>query len=129
MREGDYDGDKAMIIWQEALVSEFNNAPDCYADEPPEISDCFEREIEQVSSFLERTRSLSYVEQIHEMQHYLLGAIRIRSVVGQYSNCHEVATYSRGYDDPETRRLAFMYVRSRAFCVHGLSGIRSLGSA
>lgn len=107
---GDYDGDKAIIIWQPELVQPFKNAPDRYADEPANISEYFEQEIEQVSSFRQRIEGLKDVAKIHELQHYLLGAIRIRSVVGQYSNCHEVATYMRGYDDAETRRLAFMCV-------------------
>ncbi|KAJ3541918.1 hypothetical protein NMY22_g3700 [Coprinellus aureogranulatus] len=106
---GDYDGDKAMIVWQPELVAPFKNAPDCYADEPAGVAECFEREIEHVSTFVKRIEGLSDLERIHALQHYLLGSIRVRSVVGQYSNCHEVATYNRGYDDVETRRLAFIF--------------------
>ncbi|KAF6762282.1 RNA dependent RNA polymerase-domain-containing protein [Ephemerocybe angulata] len=106
---GDYDGDKAMVIWHPELVEPFNNASDDLAEQPPGVADAFERQIEQVTDFLERTKNKPEVEVIHGVQYYLLGAIRIRSLVGQYSNCHDVANYKLGYADATTRRLAFMF--------------------
>ncbi|RXW24663.1 hypothetical protein EST38_g1142 [Candolleomyces aberdarensis] len=106
---GDYDGDKAMAIWQPELVQPFRNAPAEFADPPEDMEQFFEKEVEHVSKFLNRTSTLSEIERIHELQHYLLGAIRNTSVVGKYSKFHDYAIYMNGYTDDSTRRLAFMF--------------------
>jgi hypothetical protein len=72
------------------------------------MEDFFEKEVDQVTNFLNRTSTLPEIEQIHELQYYLLGAIRNTSVVGKYSKFHDYAIYTKGYKDAETRRLAFM---------------------
>jgi hypothetical protein len=108
---GDYDGDTVLVIWQPELVEAFQNADEKYADPPKDMeSRFFQKEVERVSTFLEKTAGLPEIEKIHELQYHLLGALRNTSLVGRYSNYHNIAVYQKGYEDPETRRLATMCV-------------------
>ena len=106
--QGDYDGDKGIYIYQPELVRPFNNAAAHLGDPPPDIEKHFVRKNEDVDVFNKRTESLPTEQQIRERQYFLLGAIRDTSVYGSYSNFHEIATYSLGYDHIETLRLAHM---------------------
>jgi len=72
------------------------------------MSQFFEKEVHHASKFLEDIKDKPTVEQIHAYQNYLLGAIRVPSVVGLYSKFHDYAVYTHGYSHPITRRLAFM---------------------
>lgn len=105
---GDYDGDKALVIWQPQLVRPFKNAKPEYAEEPEVMSKNFEKQIETVPALLERMKAMNTEDRIHTLQHSLLAAVRMRSLVGQYSNAHDVAVYTKGYASKEARRLAFM---------------------
>ena len=105
---GDYDGDKAIVIWDPILVSPFTNAPDHYADPPKGISECFDQNVEGVSEFLQGIAGLSELEQIPLMQDRCLGSLRTRTDVGAYSTCHERAVYKLGYRHETTRRLGHM---------------------
>ena len=49
---GDYDGDKAIVIWDSEIVDCFANAPDKYSNEPEEIESCFTRDDTTVANFL-----------------------------------------------------------------------------
>ncbi|KAJ6539428.1 RNA dependent RNA polymerase-domain-containing protein [Mycena capillaripes] len=109
---GDYDGDKGLVIWQPELVDPFNNAPLHFSEEPPEVASSFSPKNETVEEFFERTRSQTAAQQLREMQHYLLSAIRDLAVVGKYSNWHINATYTLGYTHPETIRLAYMFCKT-----------------
>lgn len=105
---GDYDGDKAFVIWQPELVEHFENAHDLYADPPEDMSQYFERDVEKVSDFFEEIQDLPQADAISELQDRLLASLRTRTDVGAYSTCHERAVYKLGYSHPTTRRLAFM---------------------
>ncbi|KAJ7129577.1 RNA dependent RNA polymerase-domain-containing protein [Mycena epipterygia] len=109
---GDFDGDKALVIWQPELVDPFINAPLEYSEEPSSVAACFEPKNETVGDFLERTRFQSPEQQLRDMQHYLLSAIRDMAVVGKYSNWHINATYTLGYTHSETIRLAYMFCKT-----------------
>ena len=108
---GDYDGDKGLVIFQPEVVEAFKEPPLHYSDAPTKsfIDDYFERDKEDVATFLTQVASGDDAAKIQKLQEYLLGAVRDTSVVGKYSNFHGAATYTLGYSHPETIRLAKMY--------------------
>lgn len=108
---GDYDGDKGLVIFQPEVVEAFKEPPLHYSDAPTKrfIDDYFERDKEDVATFLTHVASGDDAAKIQKLQEYLLGAVRDTSVVGKYSNFHGAATYTLGYSHPETIRLAKMY--------------------
>ncbi|KAJ2927622.1 hypothetical protein H1R20_g9471, partial [Candolleomyces eurysporus] len=107
---GDYDGDKVLVVWQPELVEPFRNADERYADPPSDMdSRFFQKEVEWVSTFLAKSAGLPEIEKIQELQYHLLAALRNTSLVGRYSNYHDIAVYQKGYKHPETRRLAIMF--------------------
>ncbi|KAJ6489328.1 RNA dependent RNA polymerase-domain-containing protein, partial [Mycena vitilis] len=106
---GDYDGDKALLIWYPELVHPFTNAPLQFSVEPPSVAECLFSESETVGQFLDRTKECAQQERVEGLQDYLVGSVCDDSVVGCYSNWHLNALYSRGYDDPETIRLAYIF--------------------
>lgn len=102
------------MFWDPGLVSNFRPAARHFADEPPGLSACFKQQNETVNSFIARTpSSLPEVEIIHEMQHFLLAHIRNDGkFIGIYNDFYIRAMYLKGYADPETKRLAYMYAVS-----------------
>ncbi|KAL0949476.1 hypothetical protein HGRIS_009529 [Hohenbuehelia grisea] len=109
---GDYDGDKGLLIWDPELVNPFCNADLKYSEEPPDISVNFSRHNEKVSDFLEEHAGDSESDLTAALQRYLLGALRDASIVGMYSNFHDVCVYEKGYEHPESIRLAYMFCKS-----------------
>ena len=65
---------------------------------------------EKVADFLVRVprESVSMAAYIYEVQEFLLQGLTGISVVGAYSNMHDVSAYTKGYAHPETLRLAHM---------------------
>ncbi|KAF4602055.1 hypothetical protein EYR40_005257 [Pleurotus pulmonarius] len=108
---GDYDGDKALLIWQPEVVEHFINAPLHFSIEPPEVKAAFFKEKKTVTTFLEETSTSSPEETQFKLQQYLLGALNQPSLVGQYSNFHLNSIYVNGYRHPETIRLAYMFCK------------------
>ena len=108
---GDYDGDKGLVIFQPEVVEAFKEPPLHFSEPPPNsfIDKHFERDKEDVATFLAQVASWDDASKIYKLQEYLLGAVRDASVVGKYSNFHGAATYTLGYTHPETIRLANMY--------------------
>lgn len=106
--QGDYDGDKGLVIYDPDIVADFQNADDKYSYEPKDLADNFSQNTEKVSDVLERIEGYSSVAQVHEFQRFLLGAIRDTSIVGKYSGFHDYAIYTLGYSHPETIRLSYM---------------------
>ncbi|KIM46105.1 hypothetical protein M413DRAFT_16853 [Hebeloma cylindrosporum] len=106
---GDYDGDKGIYIWQPELVEAFNNAPLHFSEPPADIKKYFARENEEVATFQKKIATISEENKIHQLQKWLLGAVRDTTVVGKYSTFHEISTYLYGYDHPDTIRLAYMF--------------------
>lgn len=105
---GDYDGDKAKLIWQPDLVKDFKNADPGFADPPPDLDLMFAVENKRVSEFLTEVEGYSEEQTIYEMQKYLLGTLKNLGMVGQYSNFHDISTYTSGYKSEETKLLAYM---------------------
>ncbi|CAA7259841.1 unnamed protein product [Cyclocybe aegerita] len=106
---GDYDGDKGIYIYQPELVNLFKNADERFSNPPKDIEKYFKPHNEQVVAFQERTAALPVEEQIRELQKFLLSTVRDTTIVGKYSNYHEMALYTLGYCHKETIRLAYMF--------------------
>lgn len=75
--------------------------------EPPDLRDNFEREVEEVTAFMERTSKLPTLSKERELCMKLLLGLS-DSKVGLYSQFHDNASYSQGYNHSETVRLAYM---------------------
>lgn len=108
---GDYDGDKALVIWFVLIVSSFEIPDEKHSYEPKNIHQAFTQEKETGSEFLQRTRSMTPSSVMLEMQNYLLGALRDTSLVGQYSTMHDNAIYQLGYAHPRTVKLAYKFCK------------------
>lgn len=106
---GDYDGDKAKLIWQPELVRGFKNADPEYADPPSDLDAYFKIRNERVVDFLERIKPLSLEDQLYETQKHLLGTMTGQGVVGLYSGFHEYSTCVNGYKHPTTKLLAYIF--------------------
>jgi len=106
---GDYDGDKAIAIWQPAIVSAFKNAPLQYSSPPKDLLDNFKKETSHVSEIVAKHGSHP-ASMESQIQSFLLGGLHDQSLIGKYSNFHDIAIYTLGYRHPETTRLAYMCV-------------------
>lgn len=69
----------------------------------------FEREVERVPDFDQRTGKLSPKKAQEEFQNVLLLGLA-DTKVGIYSNFHDICVYTYGYDDLRTLRIADMFV-------------------
>ncbi|KAK0206463.1 RNA dependent RNA polymerase-domain-containing protein [Desarmillaria ectypa] len=110
---GDYDGDIGILIFQPELVIPFVNPPFALSLPPSNLEkDNFGTMTnETVAAFRVRVprKSVSAATYIHEVQEFLLRGLTDISVVGAYSNMHDFSAYTKGYDHPETLRLAHMF--------------------
>lgn len=109
---GDYDGDKGVLIFQPELVKPFVNPSFALSLPPNDLEKDFETTTnEKVADFLVRVprESVSMAAYIYEVQEFLLQGLTGISVVGAYSNMHDVSAYTKGYAHPETLRLAHMF--------------------
>ncbi|KAF8581588.1 hypothetical protein K439DRAFT_1353522 [Ramaria rubella] len=107
---GDYDGDTVHVIWEPTIVTAFRRPDDKFADPPPNLDNAFEKDTLTVEEFLknheEKHEALAMSD---SLQDYLLAALKDVSLVGQYSNWHDVAVYKYGYEHEEAWRLAYMF--------------------
>ncbi|KAJ3882906.1 RNA dependent RNA polymerase-domain-containing protein [Lentinula edodes] len=118
---GDYDGDKALCIYQPEIVDSFSNANPNYGDPRDDIkANCFSEHTETVAELLAGVPASSEnsMKRLHALQEYLIGGIRTASLVGQASNMHDFLIYTHGLRDEETIRLAHI------FC-HTLDGLKT----
>ncbi|KAG0708740.1 RNA dependent RNA polymerase-domain-containing protein [Suillus ampliporus] len=107
---GDYDGDKAIAIWQPSIVSHFNNADLRYSYPPVNfLEKNFHKNTLRVDEFLEQHQGMKIDDFIPHLQSFLLGGLRDISSVGRYSNLHDLAVYTLGYGHDDTIRLAYMF--------------------
>jgi hypothetical protein len=98
--------DTVMVNWEPSVVENFK--PPNFVDKPDGLeSKYFERHIEHVKSFC----VLHQHTELEKVQSLFLTAL-LRGLnnehVGKYSTYHSYATYTKGYSDPETIRLAYM---------------------
>ncbi|KAG2154722.1 RNA dependent RNA polymerase-domain-containing protein [Suillus clintonianus] len=106
---GDYDGDKAIAVWQPSIVSHFKNANLRYSHPPDDLSENFHKNTLRVDTLLEQHQGSTFGDLIPHLQSFMLGGLRDISSVGKYSNLHDVAVYTLGYAHKETIRLAYMF--------------------
>ncbi|KAJ4478201.1 RNA dependent RNA polymerase-domain-containing protein [Lentinula aciculospora] len=109
---GDYDGDKALCIYQSEIVDSFSNANPRYGDPRDDIkAQCFSEHTETMAELLARTPATpgNSMERLHALQEYLIGGIKTASLVGQASNMHDFLIYMYGLRHPETIRLAHIF--------------------
>lgn len=97
--------DTVTIIADQSIVNDFKNSS--IVDEPADLRDNFEREVEPVSAFLSRVEPLSQYHKQYELCRKLLLGLS-DSKVGLYSLFHDNAVYRLGYNHPDTIRLAYM---------------------
>jgi RNA-dependent RNA polymerase len=95
-----------MVNWSPSVVEKFKQPN--VVDKPDGLEGrYFEAHVEQVKSFCVRHQHSNP----DELQRSFLTAL-LRSLdnehVGKYSGYHSYATYTKGYSDPETIRLAYM---------------------
>ncbi|CAE6500743.1 unnamed protein product [Rhizoctonia solani] len=91
---GDYDGDTATLIWEEAIVNQFTNSATTYAD--ADVS----------ADFVSNPKSMKEIPpgDFRSVLDALLANL-IPTPVGMYGNWHATAAKVLGLDDPETIRL------------------------
>jgi hypothetical protein len=102
---GDYDGDHALVIYQEDIVNNFTNSEIKFADEPANLDCMFEPTVTAVSDLLSHHSDLRT-----QLQPALLGGRYEPNLVGIYSKFHDSASYIHGYGSDEAWRLAYMCV-------------------
>ncbi|TFK56389.1 hypothetical protein OE88DRAFT_1619977 [Heliocybe sulcata] len=100
-------GDTVMVVWDRDIVEPFRNARLC-VPEPDFIAKNFHRDIEQVSSFVNRTSNLPRSEAHSALIKVLLQGMGDRKV-GIYSKYHDIAVHSWGLAHAPTERLAHMF--------------------
>ncbi|EIW86830.1 hypothetical protein CONPUDRAFT_115565 [Coniophora puteana RWD-64-598 SS2] len=105
---GDYDGDKAIVIWEPTIINTFRNADLKFSKAPEDLMSHFLKENITVEQFLEGTDA-SGAGLVHGMQIALLAGLEDSSAVGKYSNFHDIAIYELGYTHETTIRLAYMF--------------------
>ncbi|KAF8684547.1 RNA-dependent RNA polymerase [Rhizoctonia solani] len=95
---GDYDGDTAILIWEEALVNQFTNSATHFAD--VDVSDHFvsnPKRMEEIPP-----------DDFRSVLNALLAPL-MPNQVGMYGNWHMTAAKVLGLDDPETVRLGNVF--------------------
>jgi len=102
-----------MVNWAPSVVEKFKQPN--VVDKPNGFEkDNFQAHVELVKEFLHRHEHLPP----DQMQASFLKAV-LRGLgddyVGKYSCFHSYAAYKKGYSDPETIRLAYMWVRVPSF--------------
>ncbi|KIO08385.1 hypothetical protein M404DRAFT_997314 [Pisolithus tinctorius Marx 270] len=105
---GDYDGDKAIAIWQPTIVTSFKNAPLHHSFPPGDLLSNFNRDGCSVSDLIKEHEFHPSMTGAR-IQSFLLGGLQSNTLVGKYSNFHDVAIYTLGYNHKETIRLAYMF--------------------
>ncbi|KAI6047736.1 RNA dependent RNA polymerase-domain-containing protein [Pisolithus marmoratus] len=110
---GDYDGDKAIAIWQPTIVGPFRNAPLCHSFPPNDLLNNFSKESCTMSDLI-KEHGLHPSTMEARIQSFLLGGLQSNAQVGRYSNFHDVAIYTLGYNHKETIRFAMFLTAAKS---------------
>ncbi|KZT52835.1 hypothetical protein CALCODRAFT_520474 [Calocera cornea HHB12733] len=109
---GDYDGDRATVVWEPRIVEPFKNADPRFADQPDGFEDFLERDTTTVAEMIDKFQTLSIPERRLEIQKYLLCDLKSDFQMQGYSNRHDVALYLLGASHPKTVEFAHKYMVS-----------------
>ncbi|CAE6452141.1 unnamed protein product [Rhizoctonia solani] len=95
---GDYDGDTAILIWEETLVNQFTNSATHFA------------EVDVSDHFVSNPKRMEEIPpgDFRSVLDALLAPL-MPSQVGMYGNWHATAAKVLGLDDPETVRLGNVF--------------------
>ncbi|CCO29844.1 hypothetical protein BN14_03865 [Rhizoctonia solani AG-1 IB] len=95
---GDYDGDTAVLIWEETLVNQFTNSATHFA------------EVDVSGHFVSNPKRMEEIppDDFRSVLDALLAPL-MPSQVGMYGNWHVTAAKVLGLDNPETVRLGNMF--------------------
>jgi hypothetical protein len=100
--------DELFLLREPDIVEPFQNKP--FVPPPPDLLEKnFQKDIELVGEFCERSRSMSSAEGQEAFQGALLLSLE-SDRKGLYSVFHDIAVEKFGYDDDRTIRLAYMFV-------------------
>ncbi|KAI9092821.1 RNA dependent RNA polymerase-domain-containing protein [Phlyctochytrium arcticum] len=94
---GDYDGDDTIVIWDPAIVTPFNNAPDVPT---PDTSHYFSTDKRTVGEVLESTPNNSMATALFER--FLGSSVETEYDVGIYSKMHTKLADYRGLGHPDS---------------------------
>ena len=96
-----------MLTWNPELVAAFRQAP--LSSEPQGfLAENFEAQIELMESLSTKISTMGEVEAEREVHRVFVDGLVYEARTGIYSNLHSASLYERGYDHPETVRLAHM---------------------
>ena len=99
--------DTAMLTWKPEIVSTFRQ-PKLNSVPRDFLSENFDKQIEFVDSFSAKISTMGESEAEREMHRVFVDHMLNEALTGLYSNFHNASLYERGYDHPETLRLAHM---------------------
>ncbi|KZS95473.1 hypothetical protein SISNIDRAFT_452100 [Sistotremastrum niveocremeum HHB9708] len=108
---GDYDGDKVIAIWEPTIVGAFVKPDNCFADPPPAVSAALIKPEQDVAGVWSKHGGLLHdvLKVVPEVRDCILAPLSNAALVGAYSNYHDYSVYTKGYDHPDTIRLAHMF--------------------
>ncbi|KZV76675.1 hypothetical protein PENSPDRAFT_569324 [Peniophora sp. CONT] len=98
---GDYDGDRAVVIWDPEMVEPFRNASRTYATPPKKLDECFDKYPLKASEFAVAYPTPDEVR-MRAMQNVIVTPLKDVYAPGLYSNMHANSAYVNGYDHPLT---------------------------
>lgn len=99
--------DTAMLTWKPEIVSAFRQ-PKLNTVPLNFHSENFDKQIERVESLFVKISTMEEAEAEQEMHRVFVDSLLQETRTGIYSNFHNASLYERGYDHPETVRLAHM---------------------
>ncbi|VDC07371.1 unnamed protein product [Peniophora sp. CBMAI 1063] len=98
---GDYDGDRAVVIWDPEMVVPFCNADAMYATPPAALDKAFNKDPLKVSEFVVKHPSLDG-GRMRAMQQVIFMPLKDVYAPGLYSNMHANSAYVNGFNHPLT---------------------------
>ncbi|KZO90313.1 RdRP-domain-containing protein [Calocera viscosa TUFC12733] len=109
---GDYDGDRATVVWEPQLVEPFKNADPGFADQPKDFESFLDRDLTTVASLIDETRTWGAQAKRLQIQKYLLSDLNSDFQMQGYSTRHDVALYLLGASHPKAVEFAHKYMVS-----------------
>jgi hypothetical protein len=98
-----------VVNWAPSVVETFK--PPSIVDKPIGLEEkYFEGHVERVTSFRDRHKNSDSGEVQRSLLSAVLGSLD-NNYVGTYWNYYGYSAYTKGYSNPETIRLAYMYAQ------------------